>query len=30
MRHHQPDLVLLDLGLPDRDGMELIPEIRKL
>lgn len=24
-----PDLVLLDLGLPDRDGMELVPLIRK-
>jgi len=25
----QPAIVLLDLGLPDRDGMELIPLIRK-
>jgi len=25
-----PALVLLDLGLPDRDGLELIPMIRKL
>lgn len=24
------DLILLDLGLPDRDGIELIPELRKL
>ncbi len=30
MRHHRPDLVLLDLGLPDRDGLELIGDIRKL
>ncbi|HEX8468701.1 MAG TPA: response regulator [Allosphingosinicella sp.] len=25
----KPDLVLLDLGLPDRDGLELIPLIRR-
>lgn len=30
MRHHRPDLVMLDLGLPDRDGLELIADIRKL
>jgi two-component system KDP operon response regulator KdpE len=30
MRHHRPDLVLLDLGLPDIDGLQLIAEIRKL
>ena len=26
---HRPDLILLDLGLPDRDGMSLIQEVRK-
>lgn len=26
---YNPDLVILDLGLPDRDGMEAIREIRK-
>lgn len=26
---HVPDLVILDLGLPDRDGMELLHGIRK-
>lgn len=26
---HHPDLVILDLGLPDMDGMEVIEEIRK-
>lgn len=29
VRSHQPDAVLLDLGLPDRDGQELIREIRR-
>jgi two-component system, OmpR family, KDP operon response regulator KdpE len=28
MRHYKPDLILLDLGLPDIDGQELIGEIR--
>lgn len=26
---HNPDLVILDLGLPDRDGMDMIAEIRR-
>ena len=30
LRHDRPDVVLLDLGLLDRDGIELIPDIRKL
>ena len=25
---HRPDLMVLDLGLPDRDGQELLREIR--
>jgi len=28
MRYHQPDLVLLDLGLPDMDGAKVIERIR--
>jgi two-component system KDP operon response regulator KdpE len=30
VRHHRPEIVLLDLGLPDRDGMALLPELKKL
>lgn len=26
---HMPDLIILDLGLPDRDGLELIQTVRK-
>ena len=27
---HQPDIVILDLGLPDIDGLEVIQEIKKI
>lgn len=27
---HQPDIVILDLGLPDIDGLDVIEEIRKI
>ena len=30
VRHHRPELVLLDLGLPDRDGMAVLPELKRL
>jgi two-component system KDP operon response regulator KdpE len=28
VRHHKPDLVILDLGLPDRDGLDVIRTLR--
>src|SRR5690606_6418085 len=27
--NHTPDLIILDLGLPDRDGLELIRAVRE-
>ncbi|MDX2222484.1 MAG: response regulator transcription factor [Rhodospirillaceae bacterium] len=29
LRRARPDLLILDLGLPDRDGLEVIAEVRK-
>ncbi len=28
LRSHHPEIILLDLGLPDRDGLEVIREVR--
>ncbi len=28
-QQHEPDIVILDLGLPDRDGLDVLPDIRK-
>ncbi|MDO9112549.1 MAG: response regulator [Polaromonas sp.] len=29
LRHHPPDVIVLDLGLPDGDGVELVREVRR-
>ncbi len=29
-QEQDPDLVVLDLGLPDRDGLDILPEIKAL
>lgn len=29
-RSAQPDVILLDLGLPDRDGLEIVPLLRRI
>jgi two-component system KDP operon response regulator KdpE len=30
VRQERPDVVLLDLGLPDRDGLELVPLVKQM
>ena len=30
MRHHRPEIILIDLGLPDRDGIALLPKLKRL
>ena len=29
-KEQKPDLIVLDLGLPDRDGLDILPEIKAL
>ena len=29
LRHHPPDVIVLDLGLPDGDGVDLVREVRR-
>lgn len=28
-KSHKPDVVVLDLGLPDRDGLDILPELKQ-
>jgi DNA-binding NarL/FixJ family response regulator len=30
VEEHQPDLLLLDLSLPERNGLEIIPDVRRI
>lgn len=29
LQHHQPDIILMDINLPDKDGIELCKEVKK-